>query len=273
MSPFQALILGLVQGGTEFLPISSSAHLIIVPWLLGWADPGLTFDVALHLGTLLAVVGYFWKDWVEMGRGLANVLVAGDLGSSQARTALLILAATVPGALAGGIFEHQAETVFRDLRIIAIMMMLLGLLLLASEMRGRREKALGNLSLMDSILIGIAQAFAIIPGVSRSGATITAGLFRGLERDAAARFSFLLGTPIILGAVVKRFFSLFAQGIPPDQAGAFVLGAIGALISGFICIAFLLRYLQNHTTMPFIVYRIVAGGGLLWLAVRGGVGS
>ncbi len=272
MGPVEAVVLGLFQGVTEFLPISSSAHLVILPWVLGWEDPGLTFDVGLHMGTFLAVVVYFWRDWCKIlsavARGLRRLSPFDD---GHARLGWFILLGTIPGALAGMVFEKQAEAAFRDIRLVAIMLIIMGLVLFLAERLARHSRGLERLSSMDSLLIGVAQAFAIIPGVSRSGSTISMGLFRGLQRDTAARFSFLLATPIILGASAKRLPSLFGGGgLPAGEALPLLLGAAAAALASFATIALLLRYLQRHSTLPFVVYRVVVGLGLLVIAsVRG----
>ena len=266
MGPVEAVVLGLFQGVTEFLPISSSAHLVILPWLLGWQDPGLTFDVGLHLGTFAAVVAYFWRDWVRIiGDSLRGLFGLARL-PGQTSLGWFLLLGTVPGVIVGVLFEHEAETVFRDIRLVAVMLILLGAVLLLAERLAQHVRGLQDTSLADSLLTGIAQAFAIIPGVSRSGATISMGLFRGLERGAAARFSFLLGTPIILGASAKRLPSIFTGELLPDARLPFILGTLSSAVAGFATIALLLRYLQRHSTVPFVVYRVVLGLGLLGLA-------
>src|SRR5439155_16117915 len=210
MNIFQAIVFGAVQGFTEFLPVSSTAHLILLPWFLGWPDPGLSFDVALHLGTLVALVIYFWKDWLAL--------------LAKPRMIAFIIAATIPGAVAGVLFESQVENALRSPKIIALMLSLMALVLVVAEMKGRRKKDLDQISWRDAITVGFAQAVALVPGVSRSGSTITAGLFVGLKRETAARFSFYLSAPIIAGAVAKKMLDIFKAGIPPDQVSPFVAG-------------------------------------------------
>lgn len=257
-----AIVLGLVQGLTEFLPVSSSAHLIVIPWLLGWDDGGLTFDVALHLGTLAAVLIYFFKDWVQIiGNGI-GLNVGRDPALQKNRMLLWLLAVgSIPGAIAGVLFEKQAETSLRSPYIIASTAIGVGLIMWISEYAGRKQKGLAHVSMADSITIGIAQAFAVIPGVSRSGSTIAAGLFRNLERETAARFSFLLSTPIIAGAALKKMWDLHKahQSIPPDERTAFLAGILVAAISGAIVIRFFLAYLRRQSLSVFIWYRIVFG--------------
>jgi undecaprenyl-diphosphatase len=242
MTIFQAIIFGVVQGITEFLPVSSTAHLILLPWFLGWPDPGLSFDVALHLGTLIALVIYFWKDWLAL--------------LAKPRMIAFIVVATIPGAVAGVLFESQVENALRSPKIIALMLSLMALVLVVAEMKSRRKKDLDHITWRDAITVGCAQAFALVPGVSRSGSTITAGLFVGMKRETAARFSFYLSAPIIAGAVAKKMLDIFKVGIPADQVSPFVLGIAASGIVGYLSIAFLLRYLQTHNTFLFVYYRI-----------------
>ena len=237
MTIFQAVIFGIVQGVTEFLPVSSTAHLILLPWFLGWPDPGLSFDVALHLGTLVALVIYFWKDWLAL--------------LTKPRMIVFIIVATIPGALAGVLFENQVENALRSPKIIALMLSLMALVLVVAELKGRRKKDLDQISWRDALTVGFAQAFALVPGVSRSGSTITAGLFVGMKRETAARFSFYLSAPIIAGAVAKKMLDIFKAGIPSDQVSAFVIGIAVSGIVGYLSIAFLLRLSSN--TQHFLV--------------------
>jgi len=242
MTIFQAIIFGIVQGITEFLPVSSTAHLILLPWFLGWPDPGLSFDVALHLGTLVALVIYFWKEWLAL--------------LAKPRMIVFIIVATIPGAVAGVLFESQVENAVRSPKIIALMLSLMALVLVVAEMKGRRKKDLDQISWRDAITVGFAQAVALVPGVSRSGSTITAGLFVGLKRETAARFSFYLSAPIIAGAVAKKMLDIFKAGIPPDQVSPFVAGIAASGIVGYLSISFLLGYLKTHNTFLFVYYRI-----------------
>jgi len=258
MDILQAIIFGAVQGITEFLPISSTAHLILLPWFMGWTDPGLSFDVALHLGTLVALLIYFRVEWLNLARSTARLL-RGRVQDADARMALFIILGTIPGALGGLLFEDVVETTLRSPVVISITLIVLALVLVIAERRGRRETDLNSMSLTDALTVGFAQAIALIPGVSRSGVTITAGLFRGMTREAAARFSFFLSTPIIAGAVGKKLFDIAAEGLPAAEAPAFVVGIISAGVVGYASIAFLLRYLATHDTFAFIYYRIGLG--------------
>ncbi|MBI2863956.1 MAG: undecaprenyl-diphosphatase UppP [Chloroflexi bacterium] len=265
MDLVHAVVLGIVQGLTEFMPISSSAHLVLVPWLLRWDDPqllgdnALTFDVALHLGTLVAVLGYFWRDWVEIARSLWTSVRERSLGDTRRRLGWFIALATIPGMMAGVILESEAESTFRNPSLIAIMLIALGLLLLFSEYVGRRAKGMDHVSLKDSLLIGVAQAFAVIPGVSRSGSTISAGLLCGLTRDTAARFSFLLGTPIIAGAAAKALYDMAKGNVPSNELPAFGIGIVTSAVVGYFCIGLLLRYLRRNSTSVFVAYRLALG--------------
>lgn len=255
MTVFQAIIFGAVQGVTEFLPISSTAHLILLPWFLGWPDPGLSFDVALHLGTLVALLIYFRKDWIALIGSSVNLL-RGRTSNPNARMALFIIVSTIPGALAGVLFEHQVETALRSPKIIALTLSLMALVLVVAELKGRRKKNLEQITWSDAITVGLAQAFALVPGVSRSGSTITAGLFVGMTRETAARFSFYLSAPIIAGAVAKKMLDIFKIGLTADQMPPFIIGIVSAGVVGYLSIAFLLRYLQTHNTFLFVYYRI-----------------
>jgi len=264
----QAITLGAVQGVTEFLPVSSTAHLILVPWLMGWADPGTEFDVALHLGTLVALILYFRSEWF----GLASAglgWLRGDRTNPAGRLAAYIVIATIPGAVAGALFQKQIESTLRSPLIISITLVTLALVLVLAERVGRRTVDLDHISLGDSLTIGFAQALALVPGVSRSGVTITAGLFRGMTRQSAARFSFFLSTPIIAGAVAKKFLDIARSGLPSNETIPFVVGILVSGIVGYLSIALLIRYLSTHNTYVFIYYRI-ALGILVFLAFLGG---
>ncbi|MFL5759441.1 MAG: undecaprenyl-diphosphate phosphatase [Thermomicrobiales bacterium] len=287
MSDFQAIVLGLVQGLTEFLPVSSSAHLIIVPWLFGWDEPGLSFDAALHLGTLAAVLVFFWREFWGMALAIPRALEKPksllfrreplvDEKDRSARLLILIAIATVPGLIAGVLAESAVDDLFHTekhqslaMAIIALMLMGVGLIMLQAERRATLSRGMDDLELADSAAIGLVQATAIVPGVSRSGATITLGLFRGLKREDAARFSFLLGTPLIAGAGAKGMLDTLQSGLSGHDATAFALGMITSAISGFFAIGFLLRYLQRASIRAFVVYRIAMGALILLLLATG----
>lgn len=281
MDLFQALVLGLVQGVTEFLPISSSAHLIIVPWLLGWnssAINSIQFDVALHLGTLVAVLIYFVPDWRRLIAGILRSITERRIGNNpDGRLGWLVLLASIPAGIVGGLGESKIDDIFHEpqnlrtgLLIIATMMIVMGGLLMLAERVGKRTIALREIQLPTAAGVGLAQALALIPGVSRSGSTITAGLFAGLNREAAARFSFLLATPVILGAGLKKLYDMVkGGGIPGADQMGFLIGFGAAALSGYVCIFFLLRYLQRNSTAPFIWYRFMLGIALFALVLFG----
>ena len=277
MNLFQAFFLGILQGATEFLPVSSSGHLVLVPWLLGWASPGLAFDAVVHWGTALAVIAYFWRDWVSLVRALtlrrlrADPSLEPSQGSRDARLAWFIVLGTVPAALIGWLLEDFFEEMFARPAAAAAFLLVTAALLTASERFGRRERDLDALAWPDALLVGLAQALAIFPGISRSGATIAAGLARGLRREPAARFSFLLATPVILGAGLLKVVDLAQMGGLAAQVPTLAIGFVAAGVVGFGCIHFLLRYLQRRRLYPFAVYCAIAGVACLVVAVlRGG---
>jgi undecaprenyl-diphosphatase len=281
---YQAIVLAIVQGLAEFIPVSSSGHLIIVRRLFGWNELSpaheLTFDVALHFGTLLAVLIYFRRTWFQIVRAALGgkvVRFSESSGSdanlspdeqSKERLLLWFLAiATIPGAIAGKLLESSAEDYFREhIFLIAGALIFVALLMWWGEKAGQLDKPLTRTSFGDSLIIGVAQAFALIPGVSRSGATITAGLFRNMTREAAVRFSFLLSTPIIGGAVLLKAHELHKEGLPAGMHAPFIVGILVSALVGYAAIAWLIRYLQANSLRVFIVYRVVLGLIVIGLA-------
>jgi len=252
LSTLQAAILGLVQGLGEFLPISSSAHLVLIPWLFKWNDPGLTFDIALHIGTLIAVAIYFWKDWLKLiTMGLT------DVRSAEGKLFWYLVAATIPGAVVGFLLEKKAETIFREPILIATMLILLGVLLYWADRRGVKHIEMNRITFRTSLFIGLSQALAIIPGVSRSGITMTMGLLMGLTREGAARFSFLLAAPIIFGAALVKLPFLVSN--PSVLTINFIIGILVSFVIGILSIGFLLRYVQTNNFLPFAWYRFILG--------------
>lgn len=269
MTLFQAVILGIVQGLTEFIPISSSAHLVIIPWLFQWSDPGLTFDIALHLGTLVSLLWFFRADWVRLVRAGVASIVERKIGhDSDRRLAWLLVIGTIPGGIVGWLAEEKIVELFHQpsrphelgaMVAMAVIIALLGAALFIVERKARHIRGLEQVSLKDAVIIGLSQALAIFPGVSRSGATITAGLAMGLRRETAARFSFLLATPIMLAAGLNSFLDVrreLATGVMV-QSDLLILavGFIAAAVSGYLCVKMLLRFLQKHSTDLFVYYR------------------
>jgi undecaprenyl-diphosphatase len=273
VSVFEAIVLGLVQGITEFLPISSTAHLRIVPALAGWEDPGAAFTAVTQLGTMAAVLLYFRSDLWRIARAwLRSLRDRSARRDTDARLGWYILLGTIPIGIFGLAFKDQIETGARDLYLIATALIVLGLVLLVAEKVGTRERSIEQLTTRDGVALGFAQALALVPGVSRSGATITAGLFLGLDRPSAARFSFLLSVPaVVLSGLLE--LSSIASGEEGQQvgAGALVLATLLAFVSGYAAIAFLLRYLATHSTIVFVVYRVALGTLVLVLTASGAI--
>lgn len=267
MPIYQAVVLAIIQGLTEFLPVSSTAHLTLFPWFARWKDPGLTFDVALHVGTLIAVFFFFWRMWVEMLAAAAGLGNRADPEVRQKRRLFWYLViGTIPGGIAGYLLEKQADAEFRTPVVIGIALVVVALFMWAGERMGKRDENLGQVTLADAIWIGVAQAFAVIPGVSRSGVTMSAGLFRGMNRESDARFSFLLSTPIIAGAALKKGFEIRHAGLPHDMRAPMLLGIIISAIVGYIVIGWLIRYLATRTFTPFVIYRLALGVAVLIFA-------
>ncbi len=274
MPLLHVIVLAVVQAATEFLPISSTAHLVVIPWMLGWEDQGLLFDVALHLGTLLAVLVYFAQTWLRLlGLAVGRKVLPAKAGhpdqdlERNPRLFLFLVAATFPAGIAGLLLEDYVETTLRSPLIIGVMLISVGIVMEWAERAGRFERNLGHVSFSDAMAIGFAQALALVPGTSRSGITISVGLFRGLNRPAAARFSFLLSSPIILGAACKAGYDVWQRGgIPADMQLAFLGGIAVSAVAGYAVIAVFLRYLQFATLRLFIYYRVIFGIIVLALA-------
>lgn len=257
MELFQAFILGMVQGLGEFLPISSSGHLIIVPWLFKWNDPGLAFDVALHWGTLLALLIYFYKDIWSIIKGFWRSLFKStrDLQNNiYQKLAWLLIIASVPGAIIGKLLEDQAEHAFRNPLLIAATFSVMGIVLWLADKYSNKIKDLNHISKGNAFILGIAQAAAVIPGVSRSGATMTVGLLQGFKREDAAKFSFLMSAPIIFGAGLLKLPEIAQE----SSYAPLAVGFVSAAVFGFLAIKYLLRYISNHSFTIFTWYRLVA---------------
>jgi undecaprenyl-diphosphatase len=272
VSLFEAIVLGIAQGLTEFLPVSSTAHLRVIPAFAGWEDPGAAFTAVSQLGTMAAVVIYFREDLVRIAGTWLRSLRDPSLRSSlDARLGWYILLATVPIGIFGLAFKDQIETGARDLYLIGTTLILLGLLLLVAERVGRRTRKTEDITTRDGVFVGFAQALALVPGVSRSGATITAGLFLGLDRAAAARFSFLLSIPAVVLSGALEFGTILSGEDDGTGLGALAVATLLAFASGYAAIAGLLRFLTTHSTAVFVVYRVALGAAVLVLASTGAI--
>lgn len=278
MDLLQAVILGIVQGLTEFLPISSSAHVLIVPALLGWGDPGAAFTAVIQIGTLVAVLAYFRRDIARIARAWTLGVVRGrPLADFDARLGWMIVAGTVPIVVCGLAFKDHIESTLRSLYVVAAALIALAVLLALAEMlvharvRARkRQRQLDEITWTDTWVIGLAQVLALVPGSSRSGVTITAGLFAGLSRETAARFSFLLSLPSVFAAGMYELYSARDALLGSRQdIAALVVATLAALVSGYLAIAFLLYYLRTHTTYVFVFYRLFLGGLIFYLLWSG----
>lgn len=277
MHIIQAIILGLIQGLTEFVPVSSSGHLLLVEKLFGWHTNSVAFDVALHWGTLVALLCYFGRDWVDIivsfVRHMLGVPYRKDNDpASSGRYLVPIVVASIPAAVVGLKFESKIEALRSQPWMLPIMaggLAVVGLVMMLSERVGRKQREMGAMNYGDYVIIGVAQAFALIPGVSRSGSTITAGLFRNLDRAAAARFSFLLSTPVIFGAGLKQLWDLRKTGLPTDQSAIFAVGFAVAAVSGYLAISFLMNYLKRGSLSVFAIYRFVLAAGIVALFLTG----
>ncbi len=263
MHPLIALLLGVVQGITEFLPVSSSGHLALLEHYLHVTAGGLGFDILLHLGTLVALVAYFYKDWLDMAHAFIS---PSRYNRPERKMLFFLLLATIPGALAGVLLEKKAETIFREPTRIAILLGAVGLLLILGEILARHRRRLDQITLKDAVLIGLSQALAIMPGVSRSGITMTTGLFLGFNRRSAAHFSFLMSTPIIAGAGLHHIPTWLHEPAGTLPLRPATLGFLAAVISSYLTIKCLLRFLQRHTFIPFAVYRLLLAALILGLA-------
>jgi undecaprenyl-diphosphatase len=273
MNLIHALVLGAFQGFSEILPISSSAHLILIPWFLNWPESGLTFDVALHLGTFIALSIYFRHDIVEMVVSFFSAIKNRSLDTPSRRLPFIIIAATFPAAIVGKLFEDIIEAVFRSSPLlIAGFLIGFGLLLGLVDRFGRKRLTLDQTTAASGMVVGLFQCLALIPGVSRSGITITAGLMLGFSREAAARFSFLLSLPIVAGAALLKTIHLAKVGLPAADLLPMLVGMTVSCITGYISVAFLLRFVQKRSIAPFVWYRIIVGLAVIFL-IKAGFGG
>jgi undecaprenyl-diphosphatase len=275
LTVLQAIILGIVQGLTEFLPISSSGHLIIVPWLLNWhfllenPDLNKTFDVALHLGTFVSLVVYFWRDIGRLLSAWWRTIKHRGLDTPEGRLAWLIIVSTIPAAVVGIAFEDFIVRRLGQPWMIAVLMIVFGLVMWVIDHHAKLDRDLDALTWGDSVIIGAAQALSLAPGVSRSGITMMTGLLLRLNREAAARYSFLMSIPVIGGAAAYKSLEVARDGLPPHTAAPFAAGIAAAALSGFAAIWFLLAYLRRHNFDLFVIYRVAVGAGMLLLILTG----
>ena len=260
MTIFQALVLGILQGLTEFLPVSSSAHLALAPYLFGWQDPGLAFDVALHFGTLVALLWFFRKEWGELIVAAIAVIRKRKAETPEEKRVVFLIIATIPGAIGGLLLEKKAETVFRAPALTATMLIVMGIVLWAVDRFASQDRKIDGMRWLDSLLIGLAQVAALIPGVSRSGSTITAGRALRFDRQSAAVFSFLMSMPIIAAAVVlKGPEALRSDGVTPE----IIVGVLASAISGWLAISVLLKFVRTRSYGIFALYRVLLGLAVL----------
>jgi undecaprenyl-diphosphatase len=262
MTVFQALVLGILQGLAEFLPISSSAHLTLAPWVFGWPEPGLAVDVALHVGTLVAVLVYFRDEWTKLVVAALEIVRSQRVQTVEQRRVLYLIVATIPGGIAGVFLNDYAESTFRSPELIAIALAAMGFLLWIVDRERPDSRPLESIGWSDALLIGIAQAAALLPGVSRSGATITAGRALALDRESAATFSFLMSMPIIAAAAVFKVPHLLRAG---GASLPLLVGVLASAVSGWLAIAIVMRYVRSHSYGVFAAYRIVLGAAVLVL--------
>ncbi len=263
MTNFQALVLGLIQGLSEFLPVSSSAHLTLAPWLFHWPDPGLGFDVALHMGTLVAVLWYFRKEWVALAAAALRVLANRRADTDEERRAVFLVIATIPGAIAGLALEKYADSAFRDPRLVAGVLIAMGVVLWLVDRTAAQDRRLPSMRWTDALLVGLAQMFAIVPGVSRSGSTITAGRALRFTREDAAVFSFLMSMPIIAAAAILKVpHVLKTEGVSTPLA----VGVVASAVSGWLAISVLLKFVSHRSYGVFAAYRVVVGVIVLAIA-------
>jgi len=256
----ESIILAIVQGLTEFLPISSSAHLLMVPWLFGWQAPPFVFDTSLHLGTLVAILIYFRKDLINLFFSFFRVLKTRNLKNDQdGKLAVGIFIGTIPAGLVGLFFEDTIEAKFHSPYVIGVTLILLGIILWLVDKKSKKEKGLDKIGIKEAVLIGCAQALALIPGTSRSGITMTAALLGNFDRETSARFSFLLATPITLAAGLYKLKDLLEIPMTQDIIINFTVGFIVSAISGYLCIKYLIKFLQKNSFAIFAIYRIIIG--------------
>lgn len=270
MSLVEALVLGTVQGLTEFLPISSTAHLRVVPALVGWGDPGVAYSAVIQLGSVVALLAYFWKDLWLLASGAVAALMKRDFTNMYFRQSVAIVLGTIPICVLGLALKHMLEAEngpFRSLLVIGAASIVMSMLLLAAEKVSKKERDMSQLGIKDGLLIGLGQAMALIPGCSRSGSTLTMALFLNIKREDAARFSFLLGIPAVMLSGLLELKKLVTEQFTPDSMTNVAVGFISATVVSYAAIWWLIKYLKNHSTMVFVIYRLIFGVAVLGLAL------
>ncbi|MEJ7761014.1 MAG: undecaprenyl-diphosphatase UppP [Gemmatimonadaceae bacterium] len=256
MTVFQALVLGLIQGLTEFLPISSSAHLSLAPFLFGWQDPGLAFDVALHVGSLVAVLWFFRKEWAALIRAAFGMIRHRRVETVEEKRVVFLILATIPGAIGGLLLEDKAETVFRAPALTACALIVMGIILWAADRFSAQDKPLAGMRWFEALIIGTAQVVALVPGVSRSGSTISASRVLRFDRQSAAVFSFLMSMPITAAAIILKVPEVIREG---GYSAPLIVGVLAAGVSSWLAISVLLRYVSRHSYGVFALYRVILG--------------
>ena len=269
MELVEPLLLGLLQGATEFLPVSSSGHLVLAEAFFQIQEASMTFDVALHMGTLLAILVYFRHELLSIGAAILHPRSSDQSIRNNQRLALLLIIATIPATVLGKLFGDQIEENLRHPAVVASTLAGVGLILLWAEKVGRRHRTFAELGFADAALIGLFQACALVPGVSRSGITMTTALFRNLDRTTAARFSFLMAAPITAGAGLLHLVKVLRQGFPAGEGSFFMAGFLASALSGYLFIAFLMHYLQTRSFTIFVYYRLALAAAVVWTMLRG----
>lgn len=268
MDLLQSIILGAIQGITEFLPVSSTAHLVLMPWFFSWTDQGLPFNVALHLGSLIAIIYYFWREWIQIIKEFLQSISEWSFeGRPNGKTGLYLIIATIPGGLAGVLFEKYAAGVLRHPLSVAFTLSFFGVVLYFADRHSKKTKTVGEMNIVDCIIIGISQAFAIIPGVSRSGITISGAMFRNLNREEAAKFSFLLAAPLIAGAGIFEARHLEMSSV---MSLPFIAGVLASAVFAFLAIKYLLRFVRKSSYTVFVVYRLALAVLIVFLYLTRG---
>lgn len=270
MSLLEAVVLGIVQGLTEFLPISSTAHLRVVPEVFHWGDPGVAYSAVIQLGSVIAVIAYFFRDLVTLAVGSLKAIGERNFNDHSLQVSLSVVIGTIPICVLGLLFKpllEQADGPARSLIVIGCAAISMGVLLLVAEMKGKRERSMANLGIKDGVLVGLGQALALIPGCSRSGSTMTVAMLLNMKREDAAHYSFLLGIPAITLSGLLEFYELYRHGLSNDSMSSLIVGLVTSLVVSYLSIHWLLKYLRSHSTWVFVVYRFIFGAAAIGLGL------